>query len=130
MSLDLARYLLVGLGSNLINFAIYFFCYSVSISLFASAAVGYSVGLFFSYHFGRIWVFGHKYDVSKKSIVRFGVVYLIGGVGMSTLIELLDKSIGLDYRISWLFGASFAVLNNFLGLKWFVFNKTGAGNGN
>jgi len=130
LNIDLLRYLLVGIGSNLINFAFYFLCYSMGISLFLSSAAGYSIGLIVSYHFGRIWVFGIKHDVSKQNILRFVAVYLIGGIGMSSLIDLLDKSFGLDYRISWIFGAGFAVVNNFFGLKWFVFNKRGASNGN
>ena len=130
MSLDLVRYLVVGIGSNLINFTIYFLLYSVGISLIVSLVVAYSAGLFISYHFGRVWVFGRKNNVSKQNMIRFAVVYFIGGLGMTVLVEILVQSIEIDYRISWLFGASFAVVNNFLGLKWFVFNKKEAGNGN
>jgi putative flippase GtrA len=36
----------------------------------------------------------------------------------------------MDYRISWLFGAGFAVVNNFVGLKYFVFKKKEAINDN
>lgn len=130
MSLELARYLFVGIGSNIINFIVYLLCYSVGISLFFSSAAGYSAGLIVSYHFGRVWVFGQKFDMSKQNVIRFAAVYIVGGLGMSALIEMLSKTMGLDYRISWLFGACFAVVNNFLGLKWFVFNKSEASNGN
>ncbi len=88
-----------------------------------SSGLGYSVGLIFSYHFGRIWVFGLRYNVTKKNVIRFFFIYLIGGLGMSLLIELIDNVTGVDYRISWFFGAFFAVINNFFGLKYFVFNK-------
>jgi putative flippase GtrA len=102
----------------------------MGISLFISSAIGYSAGLLVSYHFGRIWVFGRKFEMSKQNVTRFAIVYAVGGFGMSALIELLDKTSGIDYRISWLFGAGFAVINNFLGLKWFVFNRSEASNGN
>lgn len=130
MNLELLRYLFVGIGSNLINFVIYLLFYSIGFSLFSSSVAGYSTGLIVSYHFGRVWVFGRKFDMSKQNVFRFAAVYAVGGLGMSALIELLDKTTGLDYRISWLFGAGFAVINNFLGLKWFVFNKSEAINGN
>lgn len=130
MNLELVRYLLVGIGSNVINFIIYFLCYSANLSPFASSAAGYSVGLIVSYHFGRIWVFGREFDISKQNVIRFSAVYIIGGLGMSALIELLDKTSGFDYKINWLFGAGFAVVNNFIGLKWFVFNKSWISNGN
>jgi len=130
MNLELLRYLFVGVGSNLINFVVYLLFYSIRFSLFSSSVAGYSMGLIVSYHFGRVWVFGRKFDMSKQNVFRFAAVYAVGGLGMSALIELLDKTTGLDYRISWLFGAGFAVINNFLGLKWFVFNKSEAINGN
>jgi putative flippase GtrA len=123
MNLALTRYLLVGIGSNLINFVSYYIFYTIGISLFISSGLGYSTGLIFSYHFGRIWVFGIKYNITKKNVIRFFFVYLIGGLGMSLLIELIDKSTGVDYRISWFFGAFFAAINNFFGLKYFVFKK-------
>ncbi len=105
-------------------------CHSVSNSLFASSAIGYLTGLIFSYHFGRIWVFGHKFDINKRNIICFSFVYLLGGLGMSALIVMLNQIMDLDYRICWFFGASFAVVNNFIGLKYFVFYKKEAMNGN
>ena len=130
MNFELARYLFVGIGSNLINFAAYLIFYATGVSLFISSVAGYSAGLSVSYHFGRVWVFGKRFDMSKQNVFRFAAVYAVGGLGMSALIELLDKATGLDYRISWLLGASFAVVNNFLGLKWFIFSKYEEGNGN
>ena len=129
MNLELIRYLFVGVGSNVINFVVYLIFCTIGVSLFMSSLTGYAVGLFVSYHFGRIWVFGKKFDISKQNLIRFAAVYAIGGLGMSALIELLDKTAGLDYRISWIFGACFAVVNNFVGLKYFVFNKGESSNG-
>ena len=130
MNFELMRYLFAGVGSNLINFVVYLLFCLIGLSLFLSSVAGYFAGLFASYHFGRVWVFGKKFDISKQNLIRFLVVYAVGGLGMSTLIELLDKTTGMDYRINWLFGASFAVINNFLGLKWLVFNKIETDNGN
>ena len=124
MNLELLRFLFVGVGSNIINFIIYILVYSLGISLFVSSIVGYSAGLISSYHFGRVWVFGEKFNMSMKNITQFSVVYAIGGLGMSALIVFLHDNTGLDYRVSWFFGAVFAVINNFFGLKWFVFNRS------
>ena len=121
--MELLRYMLVGFGSNLINFILYLICNSVGISLFISSVISYSIGMITSFHFGRIWIFSKKFEIDKKNVIRFTIVYIIGGLGMSVLIDLLNKTMEMDFRISWLFGAAFAVLNNFLGLKWFVFKK-------
>ena len=123
------RYLFVGAGSNLINFGTYCSICFLGFSLFVSSAMGYLAGLFVSYHFGRIWVFGRKFEINKQNIIRFLTVYAVGGLGMSALIVWLNHSLALDYRFSWLFGAAFAVVNNFLGQKWFVFNKGKTENG-
>jgi GtrA-like protein len=77
---------------------------------------------FFSYHFGRTWVFNKNFDIREGNIISFALVYAIGGVGMSLLIEVMNKKVGLDFQISWIIGAAFAVVNNFLGLKYYVFN--------
>ncbi len=121
-NVELLRFLFVGVGSNVINFVVYLLVYSIGVSLFAASVAGYSAGLFFSYHFGRIWVFGHRFDVRKENVIRFAAVYAVGGLGMSIIIEVLVRTIGLDYRVSWFIGAVFAVINNFVGLKWLVFN--------
>jgi len=123
MKRELFRFLTVGVGSNIINFIFYTLIYALGVSLFLSSIVGYLIGLFASYHFGRTWVFGKSFAIDMKNVMRFILVYFFGGLGMSSLIILLDANTGLDYRISWLFGAVFAVINNFLGLKWFVFNR-------
>lgn len=127
---DLQRFILVGLGSNLVNFAVYFILILFGKPLFLSAITGYLVGLFFSYHFGRVWVFGQKFQMSQKNVAKFATVYIVGGIGMSFLIEMAGRTMSIDYRLVWLFGATFAVMNNFFGLKWFVFNQLGKCNDN
>ncbi|QWD98819.1 GtrA family protein [Polynucleobacter sp. MG-5-Ahmo-C2] len=122
MAKGLGRYLFIGAGSNILNFAFYFIFFSVGMSLFLASTIGYLIGLFFSYHFGRTWVFDERFDIRMKNVISFALVYAIGGVGMSLIIEVMNKKVGLDFQISWIFGAVFAVVNNFLGLKFFVFN--------
>lgn len=119
---EFSRYILVGIGSNCINFSIYFFL-KIFFSLFMAAFFGYLAGLLLSYHFGRIWVFGERFSVRRQNLISFLVVYLIGGLGMSGLIEFFGSYMKVDLQISWLIGALFALANNFIGMKWFVFKK-------
>ena len=122
-NIELFRFLFVGIGSNIINFATYLFVYSIGIPLLAASAAGYVIGIFFSYHFGRVWVFSQRFQVSKNNIIRFAAVYLVGGFGMSIIIEFLVRILGIEYRVSWFVGAIFAVINNYFGLKKIVFIK-------
>lgn len=127
---DLQRFILVGIGSNVVNFTVYFIAHLFSGVLFFDSIAGYAVGLFVSYHFGRVWVFGQKFKISKKNVAKFSAVYAVGGLGMSFLIELADRTTSFDYRVIWVLGAAFAVMNNFIGLKWFVFNRGDENHGN
>ena len=121
MFLQFRRFLLAGLGSNLINFLVFYLCNTYNLSLFLSSLLGYSSGLYFSYILGRFWVFDAKFSYSIKQLIAFMTVYAIGGIGMITTILIFHYLFMLDYNSSWLFGAVFATLNNFYGQKYFVF---------
>lgn len=76
--------------------------------LLAASAAGYVAGLLCSYHFGRIWVFGNKFDISKGNVIRFLAVYAVGGLGMCSLIEVLVRTSVMNHQASWFVGAVFA----------------------
>ena len=120
---EFSRYLVVGVGSNIVNFMCYLVLYSMGISLYFASFVGYISGLYFSYMYGRIWVFGRRFSASKYRLFLFISVYFVGGVIMSTVISFLNGELSIDYRICWIIGASLAVLNNFFGQKLIVFRK-------
>ena len=127
---ELARFLVAGVGSNLLNFFVYLLAHASGVPLAAASVAGYLAGLLNSYYFGRSWVFDAGDRIGRLAIIHFAVVYAIGGIGMSVIIETLDRTQGWDYRVSWFFGAVFAFANNFMGSKWLVFKgrKTHHGN--
>lgn len=120
---EMLRFLLVGLASNLINYAIYIVVRNVGASLMLASLAGYAAGLYNSYYFGRRWVFNAWQTQQGPAVFRFALVYLVGGAGMAAIIEGLDQLFGWDYRATWFAGAAFAFANNFLGSKWLVFEK-------
>lgn len=121
-SAEMTRFLVVGVGSNLLNFVVYVLTHAViGAPLIVASTAGYLAGILNSYHFGRIWVFDAADRTDNLTIAFFFLVYAIGGLGMSGIIDALDRYAGLDYRICWFFGAIFAFLNNFFGSKWLVF---------
>lgn len=127
---ELARFLVVGVGSNLLNFLVYILAHASGAPLVVASVAGYLAGILNSYYFGRSWVFDAGNRIGRLAILRFTAVYAIGGIGMSVIIEMLDRTQGLDYRASWFFGAVFAFTNNFLGSKWLVFRGRKIRNGN
>ena len=123
MFAEIMRYLLVGVVSNLVNFVIYYLFYRFGVPLLVASSVGYLSGLGISYTLGRLWIFDEKFTYSKRMFFSFLFVYAVGGIGMSLLTLFSIKVCGLDYRIGWIIGALFAVVNNFMGQKYFAFKK-------
>lgn len=122
MKTEFLRFAITGVISNLINFLIYISAYVSFESIVVASSLGYLGGLSYSYFLGRVWVFNSLGRVTSKEIFMFFLVYALGGVGMVTIIHFSDVTFGLDYRLCWFIGASFAVVNNFIGSKFFVFN--------
>jgi len=123
LNTQLLRFLYVGVGANIINYSIYLFVYWMNAPLFVASTTGYVAGLFCSYHFGRIWVFGNKFDISKGNVFRFLAVYAVGWLSMCGLIEVLVSTSLMSHQASWFVGAVTAIVNNYFGLKNIVFNK-------
>jgi putative flippase GtrA len=118
---EIKRFLITGILSNAINFSVYMILTFVSKNIIFSSMLGYILGLSSSYYLGKLWVFDSESKVSLVEVSRFLVVYLIGGLGMVGIIWILSSKSGMDYRLSWFFGACFAVVNNFFGSKFFAF---------
>lgn len=120
---DIQRFLLMGLLSNAINFGVYYALINIHVNLSFSAILGYVAGLICSYHLGRVWVFGQRFDISSKSILYFGIVYFLGSVWMTGIINVMVNYLSVDYKISWIFGAGTAAVNNYLGMRFLAFRK-------
>jgi putative flippase GtrA len=122
---DIQRFLVMGLLSNMINFCVYYALINFNINLSFSSILGYLSGLVCSYHLGRVWVFGQQFDINSKSILWFGIVYFLGSVWMTGMINLMVNILSIDYKISWIFGVGAAAVNNYLGMKFLIFRKIG-----
>ena len=117
------RFAIVGVLSNILNFSVYVIVFLLSTNIVFSSVLGYSIGLFNTYLLGRIWVFNSEQPNQFKEIVKFLVVYFIGGAGMTLIIVWLNNELNIDYKASWMGGAIFAIVNNYLGSKYIVFKK-------
>ena len=96
-SAEMTRFLVVGVGSNLLNFVVYVLTHVViGAPLIVASTAGYLAGILNSYHFGRIWVFDATDRTDNLTIAFFFLVYAIGGLGMSGIIDALDRYAGLD----------------------------------
>ena len=116
------KFVIVGLVSTFMNYIAFRVLYYISNLIIFSSAIGYLIGLSNSYVFGLKWVFKTKSKNFKKTIIKFLIVYFIGGIFNSLTIYLL-KRFNIDYSILWILGNGIALMNNFLGSKFIVFKN-------
>ena len=122
---DIQRFFLMGILSNAINFSVYYWLISCNVNLSFSSILSYIAGLISSFHLSRVWVFGQQFGFSFKKALGFIIIYIFGAVWMTGIIHLLVENYEFNYKFAWLFGAGLAFLNNFLGLKFLIYNLKG-----
>ena len=122
-NLQIFKFLVSGLIASGINFLVYSSLYLIFKKLVIASFCGYFIGILFSYALAKIWVFQNKSRQNLlKSLPTFCLIYFLGAIEMSFVIVFLNQFLS-NYRIAWLFGAFFGALNNYLGVKYFLFRK-------
>ena len=117
------RFAIIGIVSNILNFTFYTLIFLIFSNIVVSSVVGYSLGVLSSYYFGKVWVFESEQVFKLSEMFKFMLIYIIGGLGMTLIIIWLNQDLNIDYQVSWIGGAIFAIINNYLGSKYIVFKK-------
>jgi len=122
-NLQIFKFIVSGLIASSINFLVYSSLYLTFKKLVIASFCGYFIGIIFSYALAKIWVFQNKSRQNLlKSFPTFCLIYFLGAIEMSFVIVFLNQFLN-NYRIAWLFGAFIGALNNYLGVKFFLFRK-------
>ena len=122
-NLQILRFIFSGFIASGINFLVYSSIYLVFKKILIASFFGYVIGIVFSYVMAKIWVFKNKSRQNLlKSFPAFCLIYFLGGVEMSFVIVFFNQFLN-NYKIAWLFGAFIGSLNNYLGVKFFLFRK-------
>ena len=117
------RFIISGLIATIINFLVFNLFYLLFKNIIFASLLGYSTGLFSSFVLAKFWVFRDNSEKRRfKSFFVFCLIYFLGGLEMSLIIFFLNQLID-NYKVAWLFGAFIGALNNYLGLKYFLFKK-------
>ena len=117
------RFIISGLIATCINFLVFNLFYLLFKNIIFASLLGYSTGLFSSFVLAKLWVFRDNSQKRRfKSFFVFCLIYFLGGLEMSLIIFFLNQLID-NYKVAWLFGAFIGALNNYLGLKYFLFKK-------
>ena len=117
------RFFISGLIATFLNFLAFNSLYLIFKNIIFASLFGYLTGLLSSFTLAKIWVFR---DNSQTKIIKsffiFCSIYFLGGLEMSLIIIFLSRLID-NYNIAWLLGAFIGALNNYLGSKYFLFQK-------
>ena len=85
--------------------------------------IGYSCGLMNSFYFSDNWVFARSGNKKTNYVLfLFVVIYFIGGLEMTLIINFIDKLIQ-NHKIAWICGVFVAAINNYLCSKYFLFDN-------
>ena len=121
--IQIFRFIIVGLFSSTLNFIVYKFIFIITNNINLSAIFGYTIGLLNSFLFASKWVFSnYKYIRIDKAMIMFGLIYALGGIEMTLVINLLYE-VFENSSIPWIFGACLAAINNYLFSKYFIFKN-------
>ena len=122
-NLQIFKFIVSGLIASCINFLVYSSLYLIFKKLFIASFCGYFIGILLSYALAKTWVFQNKSRQNLlKSFPTFCLIYFLGAIEMSFVIVFLNQFLN-NYKVAWLFGAFIATLNNYLGVKYFLFRK-------
>lgn len=116
----------VGVIATAIDYGLMiFFTEIFHIPSLISAALSFTISVIFNYIASVKWVFDVDKDKNSKSkeIIVFVILSVIG-LGINELIMyIMDKSFGIDYKISKLFATGVVMCFNFITRKMFLESK-------
>ena len=123
---ELIRYFIVGLSTIFVDFFIYKLLVNFLI-IDISKAVSFLTGSLWSYQLNRLWTF----KTGKPKLSQF-IKYLVIHISSlflnvlinSLLIKLLPINLIGRLNIAFIFATFASAFNNFLLIKFFIFNKS------
>ena len=119
--IQILKFGLVGLGSNILNFCVYSIIYNFNLGINVASFIGYSCGLMNSFYFSDNWVFARSGNKKTNYVLfLFVVIYFIGGLEMTLIINIIYKLIQ-NHKIAWICGSFVAAMNNYLCSKYLLF---------
>ncbi len=121
--IQILKFIVVGLGSTLLNFLIYSIIYHYTLEINLASLIGYICGLLNSFYFSDNWIFTRSKNTKfHYAIFLFFLIYFVGGLEMTLIINIIDNLIQ-NHKIAWICGAFVAAMNNYLGSKYLLFNN-------
>ena len=121
----LIKFAFVGVFNTAVDWFVFFVMNTlIGIPVIVSQPTAYACGVVCSYVGNKFFTFKSKSKVTVAETVKFVIVNLIS-LGISTLvITLLVKNAGWNEYIAKIPSTAAAMLVNFVGSRFFVFDKS------
>ena len=116
------KFAFIGLLATFLNFCVYSIIYRLTLTIKLASVIGYFSGLLTTFYFSNSWTFTKsRYQNLSYSIFLFIVIYFMGGLEMTVIINIVDKLIN-NHRIAWICGVFVAAINNYVCSKFLLFH--------
>jgi len=122
---QVAKFLLLGVLSTVIDYLIYLFLVSVSVDYVIAIVVGYSSGLLANYYIGRNYIFtsGTKFRSSHREFIAVVLIAIVGMVLNIAIVKALSYSLwNLDLMYSRIVAIGIVFFWNYFLRKIFVYH--------
>ena len=118
---DFAKFLLIGISSQVLNFLVFFFLTQfTNTSIFYSSIYSSASGIINTFYLSKIFLAGKK-DIEPLRVLVFFIYYPLTILVVGYLIDMLANGFMLNKFSAWFFvNAMFAVIN-FLFVKFIAF---------
>jgi putative flippase GtrA len=114
---------LVGLANTTIGLlTIYAVLYFITADPAIANAVGYAIGLVFSFVLNRIWTFSDTRSIVKV-LPRYLIIAAISYLLNLTVVLIGTHQLGIGPYLVQFFGIGFYTVTMFMGCHWFVFQS-------
>lgn len=121
----LIKFAFVGVFNTLVDWAVYFVMVTfLHIPVSISQPVGYSCGIICSYIGNKFFTFKSKTKVNVAESVKFVIVNLLSLAASTAIATFCVQSLSWNEYIAKIPATAVAMCINFIGSRFFVFNKS------
>lgn len=122
--IQLIRYTIVGGLAFIVDFILLFILTEyIKLYYIVSATCSFLVGLLINYYISTLWIFKSRIKNKQIEFSLFTLIGLFGLVLNDILIYFFTEKFQIHYMSSKFVTAIIVYLWNFLGRKYFIFNK-------
>lgn len=125
---ELLQYSIVGIGTTLINYIIYYSCIKLNSNWMISNSIAWIFAVLFAFYTNKKYVFKSTGDI-KNEMVCFFTMRIFTLIIENTLLFVFIQAIGYHHMISKIIVSVVTVVFNYILCKFKIFRNEGVCHG-